>query len=202
MRLGHYSIHTERSYCDWIKRYVLFHHMISRDDLKDGEAKIEAFLTHLAVELDVSPSTQNQAMNALIFLYRRVLKWPLEGEINAKRATRKLNVPVVLIREEVSKIIMLTQGTAQIVVKLLYGCGLRSIEALRLRVKDIDFEMKSVTVRSGKGAKDRVTTFPLTIIPLLQNHLDKVKFIHDQDISNGYGEVYLPYSLESEDKGS
>ncbi len=126
----------------------------------------------------------------------------LEGEINAKRATRKLNVPVVLIREEVSKIIMLMQGTAQIVVKLLYGCGLRSIEALRLRVKDIDFEMKSVTVRSGKGAKDRVTTFPLTIIPLLQNHLDKVKFIHDQDISNGYGEVYLPYALESEDKGS
>jgi len=95
MRLGHYSIHTERSYCDWIKRYVFFYHMISRDDLKDGEAKIEAFLTHLAVVSGVSPSTQNQAMNALIFLYNKVLKLPLEGEINAKRATRKLNMPVV-----------------------------------------------------------------------------------------------------------
>ena len=173
-------------YCDWIKRYVFFHHMISRDNLKDGEAKIEAFLAHLAVELDVSPSTQNQAMNALIFLYRKVLKWPLEGEINAKRATRKLNVPVVLIREEVSKIITLMRGTAHIVVKLLYGCGLRNIEALRVRVKDIDFEMKSVTVRSGKGAKDRITTFPSSITQFIQGHLSKVKAIHEDDLALGH----------------
>ncbi len=153
MRVHHYSIHTERAYCDWIRRYVRFHRMASREDLKDGEAKIQAFLTHLAVEGRVAPSTRNQAMNALVFVYTRVLKEPLEGAVNTVRAPRKVNVPAVLTREEVSRILPPLSGTPQLVVKLLYGSGLRIMEALRLRVKDIDFKMKSITVRSGKGEK-------------------------------------------------
>lgn len=197
MRLLHYSIHTERSYSDWIRRYVSYHKMVDRADLmKDAEAKIEGFLTHLAIDGNVSSSTQNQAMNALIFLYKRVLKQPPEQEINAVRAPRKINVPVVLTREEVARIIAIMEGAPQLVVKLLYGSGLRIMEAVRLRVKDIDYDLKQITVRSGKGAKDRFTTFPVSVIPLLQNHLTKVRSIHNQDLAQGHGEVYMPYALE------
>ena len=195
MRLHHYSIHTERTYCDWIKRYVRYHSMTNRQDLIDGEAKIEAFLTHLAVDKTVSPSTQNQAMNALVFLYKQVLKKPLDGKINAVRARKKVNVPVVMTREEVASIIALMEGTPQLAVKLLYGSGLRILEALRLRAQDIDYEFKQITVRSGKGAKDRVTPLPSSVIPLLKNHLLRVKVIHEQDLNQGYGEVYMPYAL-------
>jgi len=196
MRLKHYSIHTERTYCDWITRYVHYHKMLKREDLQEGEKKIEIFLTHLAVEKNVAPSTQNQAMNALVFLYKEVLKIPLQEEINAIRARKKTNIPVVLTREEVRQVIDIMEGIPQLVVKLLYGSGLRIMEAVRLRVKDIDYKMKQLTVRSGKGAKDRVTTFPQTIISLLENHLAKVKILHHQDLAKGYGEVYLPYALE------
>ena len=195
MRLKHYSIHTERTYCEWIKRYIFFHKMVSREDLKNGEEKIEKFLTHLAVAENVAPSTQNQAMNALVFLYKKVLKQSLNEEINAVRAAKKTNVPVVLTRDEVRGIIPLLKGDAQLVVKLLYGSGLRIMEALRLRVHDIDYAMKQLTVRSGKGAKDRITTFPESVIPLLENHLRKVKLLHEQDLAQGYGKVYLPYAL-------
>jgi integron integrase len=196
MRLHHYSIHTERAYCDWIKRYVLHHRMASREDLKDGEKKITEFLTHLAVEGRVAPSTQNQAMNALVFLYKKVLQEPLDGVINAVRAPRKVNVPVVMTREEVARVIPFLNGAPQLVVKLLYGSGLRMMEALRMRVQDIDFQMKTITVRSGKGGKDRVTTFPVSVAPLLQTHLVRVKVIHEGDLAQGLGEVYLPYLLQ------
>ena len=196
MRLKHYSIHTERTYCDWIKRYVHFHRMSSKDDLKDGEQKIEAFLTHLAVKQNVAPATQNQAMNALVFLYRRILKIPLNEEINAVRAAKKTNIPVVMTRDEVRAVVSVMEGVPQLIVKFLYGCGLRIMETVRLRVQDVDFKMKTVIVRSGKGTKDRITTFPETIIPLLQNHLAKVRIIHNQDLSRGFGEVYLPHALE------
>jgi len=195
MRLKHYSIHTERTYCEWIRRYVKYHQMEGREDLQGGEKKIEQFLTHLAVKSNVSPATQNQAMNSLVFLYKRVLKEPLQDEINAVRAPRKVNIPVVLTREEVRQLIDIMENTPQLIVKLLYGSGLRIMEAVRLRVKDIDYQMKQVTVRSGKGAKDRVTTFPSSIIPLLENHLAKVEILHQQDLRQGYGEVYLPYAL-------
>jgi integron integrase len=195
MRLHHYSIHTERTYCDWIKKFVQFHDMKSRNDLSDGEKKIELFLTHLAVQRNVSPSTQNQAMNALVFLYKKVLNLPLNDEINAVRAYKKVNVPVVMSREETAKVIALTIGTPQLVVKIMYGSGLRISEAIRLRVQDIDQKMKTITVRSGKGNKDRVTTFPASVIPFLQNHLTKVKALHENDLSKGYGEVYLPNAL-------
>lgn len=137
LRLHHYSIHTERSYVDWIVRFVRFHHMRSRTDLFPAEPKIEAFLTDLAVYGGVAPATQNQAMNALVFLYKRVLAHALHGSINAVRADKKINVPVVMTREEVAAVLSLMGGTAQLVVKLLYGSGLRIMEAVRLRVKDI-----------------------------------------------------------------
>jgi len=169
--------------------------MRSRDDLKDGEAKIETFLTHLAVDLRVSSSTQNQAMNALVFLYKHILKQPLDNEIKAERAPRQVNIPVVLTREEVAQIIALMTGIHQLLVKLLYGSGLRVIECLRLRVQDIDFAMKSITARDGKGAKDRVTTFPTSLTTALQDHLTRVKLIREQDLKAGHGEVYMPHAL-------
>ncbi len=202
MRLRHYSIHTERAYCDWIKRYVRYHGMTCRDDLKDGEAKIEAFLTHLAMDANVTPSTQNQAMNALVFLYKHVLKQPLDKEINAVRASRKIKIPVVMAREEVTRIIAFIEGTPQLIVKMLYGSGLRIMEAVRLRVQDIDYDLKQLTVRSGKGSEDRVTTFPTSVIPLLENHLAKVRLVHEQDLKQGYGEVYMPYALNRKYPGA
>ena len=196
MRLHHYSIHTERTYCDWIKKFVRYHKMMTRQDLAGGESKIEAFLTYLAVEKNVSPSTQNQAMNALIFLYKQVLKDPLNESINAVRAARKVNVPIVMTREEVARIIAVMEGTPQLIVKLLYGSGLRILEAVRIRVQDIDFEFKQLTVRSGKGDKDRVTPFPSSAMPLFNNHLSRVRIIHEKDLAQGHGEVYLPHALE------
>jgi integron integrase len=196
LRLHHYSIHTERAYLEWIVRYVRFHRMRSRDDLFPPEPKIEAFLTDLAVNGNVAAATQNQAMNALVFLYKRVLNHTLEGRINAVRADKKINVPVVMTRDEVAAIISLMDGTAQLVAKLLYGSGLRIMEAVRLRVQDIDFQMKQLTVRSGKGDRDRFTTFPATLTPLLQNHLAGVRTLHQQDLAQGHGEVYLPHALE------
>ena len=196
MRLKHYSIHTERSYSDWIKRFVKFHGMKSRDELEGGEPKIEQFLTHLAVTGKVSPSTQNQAMNALVFLYKKVLKQPLEGRIDAVRAKRKQNIPVVLSKKEVVSVISFMKGTPNLVAKLLYGSGLRVMEALRMRIHDIDYDSKQITVRSGKGNKDRVTTFSVSLKPLLQSHLTRVKAIHEKDMIEGYGAVYLPYALE------
>jgi integron integrase len=169
--------------------------MQSRADLQPAEAKMEAFLSDLAVNQHVAPATQNQAMNALVFLYKRVLEQPLEGKIDALRAEQKVHVPVVLTREEVASVISLLEGTPQLVVKLLYGSGLRIMEAMRLRIKDVDFAMKQVTVRSGKGDKDRVTTFPASLTPLLQNHLARVKTLHQQDLAAGLGEVYLPHAL-------
>ncbi len=195
LRLQHYSIHTERSYVEWIIRFVRFHGMRSREDLFPAEPKIEAFLTDLAVHGNVAAATQNQAMNALVFLYKRALNHALPARINAIRASKKINVPVVMTREEVAAVLALMDGTAQLVAKLLYGSGLRIMEAVRLRVKDIDDQMKQLTVRSGKGDKDRFTTFPATLIPLLQNHLAGVRTLHQQDLVQGYGEVYLPHAL-------
>jgi site-specific recombinase XerD len=196
LRLHHYSIHTERAYLEWIVRYIRFHRRRSRDDLFPPEPDIEAFLTDLAVNKHVAAATQNQAMKALVFLYKRVLNQVMDGRIDAVRAAKKINVPVVMTREEVATILSLLDGTAQLVAKLLYGSGLRIMEAVRLRIKDIDFQMKPLTVRSGKGDKDRFTTFPATLTPLLQNHLAGVRTLHQQDLAQGHGEVYLPHALE------
>jgi site-specific recombinase XerD len=190
LRLHHYSIHTERSYVEWIVRDIRFHRMRSRDDLFPPEPKIEAFLTDLAVHGNVAAATQNQAMNALVFLYKRVLNHALLGSIKAVRADKKINVPVVMTRKEVASVISLLDGTGQLVVKLLYGSGLRIMEAVRLRVQDIDYQMKQLTIRSGKGDKDRFTTFPATVTPLLQNHLAGVKTRHQQDLNQSTEDWY------------
>lgn len=195
MRRRHYSIHTERTYCDWVKRYVRFHKMQSREELRDGEKKIEAFLTHLARDRNVAASTQNQAMNALVFLYKHVLQESPGENINAERAATRLRVPVVLTRDETARVLALMSGVHRLIAQLLYGCGLRITECLRLRVQDLDFEMKALTVRSGKGNKDRVTTFPGKLVEPLREHLVKVKLLHERDLEGGYGEVYLPHAL-------
>jgi len=195
MRRLHYSINTERTYCDWITRYIHFHHMQVRETLLiEPEKKVEEYLTYLAVQANVAASTQNQAFNALVFLYKRVLAHPLEG-VEATRSRKTQRIPVVLTREEVKQILSLLESTSGLLVKLLYGCGLRITEAVRLRVKDIDYGYKQVTVRNGKGMQDRVTPFPASVEPLLCNHLERVKTIHTQDLAAGYGTVYLPYAL-------
>jgi integron integrase len=196
MRRRHYSIHSERTYVEWIRRYVLYFGMRDRGELLiDKERRVERFLTHLAVDRKVAPATQNQALNALVFLYRQVLEEPLGDDIRAERARRKVRVPVVLTKDEVARVIAALRGVPQLVVKLLYGSGLRISEALRLRVHDIDFEMRQVTVRSGKGDKDRVTTFPQSLTPFLKEHLERVRELHEKDLREGFGEVGLPGAL-------
>jgi integron integrase len=196
MRLKHYSLRTERTYCDWIRRYIHFHHMKLRDELLSGpEAKMELFLSDLAVSGQVAAATQNQAFNALLFLYGQVLHRPLEN-VQAVRADRPVRVPVVLTVDEVRQVLQAMTGTPQIVVKLLYGSGLRLMEALRMRVQDVDLKMKQVTVRDGKGAKDRYTTLAESLIPVLREHLQRVQLIHREDLARGGGAVYLPGALE------
>lgn len=194
LRVNHYSIHTEKIYCDWIKQFIKFHKLVDRKQLLvDYEIKVESFLSYLAMQRHVAVSTQNQAMNALVFLYKRVLDAPLNQTVNAIRSTKNKKIPVVLTQDEVKHIITLLEGIPQLIVKLLYGSGLRITEAVRLRVQDIDY--KQITVRSGKGNKDRVTTFSNTLIPQLKDHLQRVRLIHDQDCVNGFGSVYLPFAL-------
>ena len=194
MRLKHYSIHTERIYCDWIKQFVKYHKLYERTELLNNpETKVEDFLSYLAIQRKVAVSTQNQAMNALVFLYKRVLEQPLEKTVDAIRSTKNRKIPVVLTQDEVKQVIILLKGISQLVVKLLYGSGLRISEAARLRVQDIDFEYKQITVRSGKGNKDRVTTFSSGLMIPIKDHLERVKLLHDKDLQEGYSSVYLPH---------
>lgn len=195
LRIKHYSIRTEEAYTGWIVRYILFHNKRHPKDM--GATEIEAFLSHLAVEGNVSASTQNQAFNAILFLYRHVLDISLEdAKIDAVRAHKKPNLPVVLTKEEVKRVITLMTGRCRLMAKILYGSGLRLMECLRLRVHDLDFEMNELTVRDGKGEKDRITLFPELIQPALREHLERVKLLHDLDLAAGHGSVYLPYALE------
>ena len=195
LRLKHYSLRTKQSYCDWVKRYIRFHKMKSREELNPAEEKIELFLSDLAVNGNVTASTQNQAFNALLFLYRQVLHQDL-NQIKALRAERPARLPVVLTVEEVRRVIGAMSGTTQLVAKLLYGSGLRLLEVLRLRVKDIDFEMRQITVRDGKGAKDRFTVLPESVIAPIKEHLERVRLTHDEDLRTGRGSVYMPNALD------
>ncbi len=195
MRLKHYSIRTEEAYVDWIVRFILFHNKRHPNDM--GAPEIETFLTHLAAEANVAASTQNQAFHAILFLYRHVLDISLEGEsINALRARKKRSLPVVLTKGEVKRVIELVPGKYRLMAKIMYGGGLRLMECIRLRVKDLDFEMNEITVRDGKGGKDRLTLLPESIKPALQEHLERVRLLHEQDLAAGYGGVFLPHALE------
>lgn len=194
MRFKHYALRTERSYQEWIRRYILFHG--KRHPREMGAGEVERFLSDLAVNRKVASSTQNQAFNALLFLYREVLHTevgPLEG---VERARRPEKLPVVLSRAETQRVLSGMSGTFQLMGKLLYGTGMRLMECVRLRVKDVDFERNQIVVREGKGFKDRVTMLPESLKAGLAEHLKRVKLLHEQDLAEGHGRVYLPYALK------
>lgn len=194
IRLKHYSIRTEQSYLDWIKRFILFHGKRHPKDM--GPQDVEAFLTHLAVQGKVAASTQNQAKSALLFLYKEVLGIDLPWLDNVERAKAPKRLPVVLTRAEVHAVLTRLEGAHWLVASLLYGTGLRIMEAVRLRVKDVDFARHEILVRDGKGFKDRVTMLPATLSAPLKAHLQRVKALHRQDLEAGFGAVYLPYALD------
>jgi integron integrase len=194
LRVKHYSIRTEHTYVDWIKRYILFH---GKRHPKDMAARdVEAFLTHLAVHGRVAASTQNQAKSAILFLYREVLKIQLSWLDNVTQAKAPKRLPVVLTVSEVQAVLSRLTGTHALIASLLYGGGMRLMEAVRLRVKDVEFARREIVVREGKGFKDRVTMLPEAVVAPLKAHLAKVKALHDEDLAQGYGEVYLPFALD------
>ena len=193
IRVKHYSIRTEQVYLDWVRRYILFHG--KRHPAEMGATEVEAFLTHLAVRGNVSASTQNQAKSALLFLYREVLgvelPW-LDGVESAKRPQR---LPVVLTEDEVAAVLSRITGTVGLIARLLYGSGLRLLEAARLRVKDVDLQRLELVVRDAKGGKDRVTMLPQKLVRPLEAQLAVARALHERDLGEGFGAVYLPYAL-------
>ncbi len=193
MRVQHYAIRTELSYIQWIKRFILFHD--KRHPSEMGEAEVAAFLTHLSVDRNVAPATQGQALNALVFLYRKVLNRPLDEIHGIVRSKRKSKIPVVLTQLEVASLLSNLEGVHWLAGCLLYGSGLRLMECIRLRVKDVDFGRLSITVRQGKGGKDRVVTLARELVVPLQRHLESVKMTHERDLAEGFGRVYMPYAL-------
>ena len=194
LRLKHYSYRTETAYMDWVKRFILFHH--KRHPTTMGAPEITAFLTHLAVHDRVAASTQRQALSALTFLYRDVLQQELDDLPAFVYAKQPKRLPTVLTKAEVPEVLRHVPGQYQLMVKLLYGSGLRLMECVRLRVKDLDFGLRQILVRDGKGMKDRVTMLPDQLRAALEVHLGHVKQWHEQDLARGYGAVYLPYALE------
>jgi integron integrase len=194
LRVNHYSIRTEEAYLGWIRRFILFHGKRHPRDM--GAAEVEIYLTHLATEEKVSTSTQKQAFNALVFLYHKVLRKPLGQFTNITRPKKPQRRPLILSKEEVERILRVMSGTHQLMATLLFGTGMRLLECLRLRIKDIDFALNQIEVRDGKGWKDRVTMLPERVKPALEEHLQRVHAIHRRDIAAGSGRVYLPEALE------
>lgn len=194
LRSRHYSPRTEQTYCHWTRRYVRFHNV--RHPAEMGEVQINAFLTHLAVKEEVSASTQNQALSALLFLYRHVIGREV-GELgDVIRARKPKRLPVVMTPQEAREVLKQLTGDKWLIASLLYGAGLRLMECLRLRVQDLDFSGGEILVRDGKGAKDRVTMLPRSLSEPLQLHLRTVKTLHDRDLANGWGRVVLPNALD------
>ncbi len=193
IRVKHYSIRTEETYLQWVRRFILFHQ--KRHPIEMGAPEVEAFLSHLAVVGDVSASTQNQALAAILFLYKEVLRIELPWLNAITRAKKPPRLPVVLTHEEVKRLLSNMEGTHCLMASLMYGTGMRLMECVRLRVKDIDFLRHEILVREGKGGKDRVTILPASLIPALQQHLIRVRQRHQQDCEEGFGEVYLPHAL-------
>jgi integron integrase len=193
LRVKHYSLRTEDAYLHWVRRYIYFHG--KRHPQEMGGSEVEAFLSHLATEGRVSPSTQNQALAALLFLYREVLEKELPWMDGMVRAKRPARVPVVLTENEVRALLAQLDGTRWLASSLLYATGMRLLEGLRLRVKDVDFERREIAVRDGKGGRDRRTMLPERLIEPLRSHLARVKVLHERDLAEGFGEVYLPFAL-------
>lgn len=193
IRVRHYSLRTEYVYVDWVRRFIFFHNKRHPKDM--GARELQDFLSHLAVERKVSASTQNQAKSALLFLYREVLniELPWLDEVITAKTTKRL--PVVLTHIEARRLLDAMSGTMGLITSLLYGTGMRLMEGLRLRVKDVEFSRREVIVREGKGNKDRITVLPENLILPLQAHLAKVKALHERDLRAGFGEVFLPDAL-------
>jgi integron integrase len=194
IRRKHYSFRTEQIYLDWIRRFILFHG--KKHPREMAEAEITEFLTFLAREGKVAASTQNQALSALLFLYKEVLRQEIGWLDQVERVKKPARLPVVLTKDEVGKIFAHLHGTHRLMAGLLYGSGLRLMECVRLRVKDVDFGYSQVLVREGKGGKDRVTMLPVNLARPLERHLQKIKAQHEEDLEAGFGSVYLPTALE------
>jgi integron integrase len=194
LRSRHYSRRTEQTYSHWVKRFIYFHNV--RHPMDMAEPEINAYLTHLAVKEKVSASTQNQALSALLFLYRHVLDRKVGDLGEVIRARKPQHVPVVMTREEVKSILSHLQGDKWLMVSLMYGAGLRLMECLRLRIQDIDFARNEITIRDGKGAKDRITMLPQSLAAPLGEYLQKVKVVHERDLSEGWGRIQMPYALD------
>jgi integron integrase len=194
LRVKHYSIRTEQAYVDWIRRYILFHRKRHPNEMSEKE--ITEFLSHLAVEKSVAASTQNQAFSALLFLYQQVLDRKLDFIDNVQRVKRPARVPVVFTPSEVRAVLAHLKGDYRLMGELLYGAGLRLMECVRLRVKDIDFGYGHITIRDGKGLRDRITILPERLREPLQRHLERIQQIHQCDLASGNGRVYLPFALD------
>ena len=199
LRMKHYSYRTEKAYVSWIYQYIVYHNKKHPRDM--GEKEISQFLSHLAMKRRVSASTQNQALCAVVFLYREVLKIEIE-DLNLIWAKKSKRIPVVLTKEEIKRLFEQMSGTHLIMAMLLYGSGLRLREVLNLRVKDIDFSYNQIMIRDTKGKEDRVVPLPKNVKTPLKENLRKVKNLHAKDLKNGYGEVYLPYALEKKYKNA
>lgn len=193
LRTRHYSIRTEEAYIDWARRFIVFHG--KRHPQEMGAAEVEVFLSHLAVERNVSASTQNQAKAALLYLYKQVLKTDLPWLNEVVQAKTPKRLPVVLTPTEVRTLLLHMDGSTGLIAQLLYGTGMRLLEALRVRVKDVEFARREIVVREGKGNKDRVTVLPENLIAPLHAQLQKARALHEKDLAAGFGCVYLPHAL-------
>jgi integron integrase len=194
VRVRHYSLRTEQAYVGWIRRFILANHKRHPRDM--GEREVEGFLTMLATDGQVAAGTQNQALSALLFLYREVLKVELPWMENVIRAKRPARVPTVLSREEVARLLALMQGQTWLMASLLYGTGMRLMECVRLRIKDVDFARAEITVRNGKGGRDRRVPLPARLREPLQAAVERARLLHESDLAEGHGAVWLPHALE------
>jgi integron integrase len=194
IRALHYSYRTEQAYSMWVRHYIHFHQLQHPKNL--CESDVSAFLTHLAINRQVAPNTQNQALNALVFLYKHVLDQPLDEIKQVKRASGKQKLPVVLDQNEIRRLLENLNHPHWLLPALMYGSGLRLMEALRLRVKDLDFNYRAIRVMRGKGGKDRVVTLPDNLIDHLEKQIDYARLLHNKDLKDGYGHTILPYALE------
>jgi integron integrase len=196
IQLKQYSPRTAETYIEWVREYILFHNKRHPKDM--GVQEINQFITHLVVDRHIAASTQNQAISAILFLYRHVLQIQLdENQMTAFRPQRAKNIPTVLSKEEVKQVIDRLQGINKLTAQIMYGSGLRIMECLRLRIKDIDFANRQIIVRDGKGGGDRVTPLPNSLMEPLKRQMQSVKALHDQDLAEGYGSVYLPYAIQN-----
>jgi integron integrase len=200
LRVRHYSPRTEQAYCQWVRRFILYHGKRHPSEL--GAAEVQAFLDHLARDRGVSAGTQNQALAALVFLYNDVLAVTLEKQIALVRAQRPERIPIVLTAHEVSLLLAEMSGAARLMASLMYGAGLRLLECAQLRIKDVDFERREIRVRDGKGRKDRLTPLPVVLIGDLKAHVQQVERLHQQDVRDGAGHVALPDALRRKYPGA